>query len=93
MARGLTGAFSKGFPLLRADSQDEYYFIGKAGKQLIPFLFHANASGEVTHLDMSQYTLYKRPRQQSLRFKAMTLGGGLAGILLMALVKRFFRRK
>ncbi len=93
MARGLTGAFSKGFPLQRADPQDERYFIGKAGKQLIPFLFHENASGEVTHLDMAQYALYKRPRQQSLRFKAMTLGGGLAGILLMALGKQFFKRK
>ncbi len=93
MARGLTGAFSKGFPLLRADPQDELYFIGKAGKQLIPILFHENGAGDISHLEMSQNKLYKRPLQQSLRFKAMTLGGGLAGIMLMILGKAFCRKK
>ena len=93
MLRGLTGPNRKGFPLYRADAEDELLFTGKSGKQSIPVAFKIGPSGEIDHLELSSYVFYKRPFQQSLRFKALTVLGTLGGVLLSLLAKALFTKR
>lgn len=93
MLRGLTGPYRKGFPLHRADPEDELLFMGKSGKQVSTVLFETDAAGNVDRLNLSSYVFYKRPFQQSLRFKALTALGALGGALLGVLGRALFRKR
>ena len=58
---------------------------------------HINEHGEVDRLDVSlgvmTYSLYKRPIQQGVRFKVMTILGGIAGMLLFGIAGRLLKKK
>jgi CubicO group peptidase (beta-lactamase class C family) len=93
MARTLTGPQRNGFPLYRADGGDALFFKAKMGKTYLPLLFQADENGTITRLDIMQYSFYKRPYQQSLKFKAAVVLGSLAGVVLLALGRKLLKQK
>jgi hypothetical protein len=93
MARGLTGPYCKGIPLYRADAQDPLFFKAKTGKQFTPMLFQADEKGQGVCLDVMQYVFYRRPFQQSLRFRALAIIGALAALLITGLARKCLKKK
>ena len=93
MACGLVGPTRKGFPLYRAESDDELLFMWKTGKQLTPILFEAGADGQVKRMNLGQFVMIKRLFTQSLRFKALSVMGILGGTLFGFLTQWLFKKK
>jgi hypothetical protein len=56
-------------------------------------LFHTDEDGRVDRLDVMQFAFYKRPYQQSLKFKAAITLGSLAGMILYAVGRKMLRSK
>ena len=87
--------------LYRVDAADPLVFQGVLDKRLVSVVFHQDEEGHVDHLSLDLlgfYTLYKRPRNQSLRVRlGASVGGGAAlaatGIGWLALKRRGGRRR
>jgi len=80
--RSLAGDMSKGIILQRADLKDPYLYHGVMGKNVVPVVFKTTPNGEVSSLEIGSNVLYRRPFQQSLKFRLLAIGGSLAGLLL-----------
>ena len=95
MLRTLTGAYKKGLVLYPVDAKDPLAFENVSDGKLLQLAFQRNAEGFIDHLSISAlsfYTFYKKPKNQSLRFRIKAalgvLGGLLAGKLLVKLLKK-----
>ncbi|MCJ7624558.1 MAG: beta-lactamase family protein [Anaerolineaceae bacterium] len=91
--RSLSGPVSKGVPIYRADSKDPLFYKAKFINRVVPAVFHTNEHGEVDRLEIMDYSLYKRPIQQGIRFKLITAVGAAAGTLLFGFMGAFLRKK
>jgi hypothetical protein len=91
--RTLTGGTKKATILNRADADDPLLYKGVSGKSVSTLVFVENEQGEVEKLLMGTTELFKRPYQQSLKFKAALVLGSLAGWILFGIGRKLFRKK
>jgi len=91
--RTLMGGTKKATILHRVDTDDPLLYKGVSGKSVSTLVFEENEQGEVVKLLMGTTELYKRPYQQSLKFKAAMILGSLAGWILFAVGRKLFRKK
>jgi CubicO group peptidase (beta-lactamase class C family) len=91
--RSLTGAMRKGLLLHQISPQDPLYYQGIAGKGVIQVLFKENDEGQVDRLLTSTEELFKRPLQESLRFKFTAIAGTIGGLILFVLGRKIFQRQ
>jgi len=91
--RSLAGGLRKGLALYQVDAQDALYYEGRAGKGVTQVLFKENEEGQVDRLLTSTEELFKRPLQESLRFRLTAIAGTLGGLILFALGRKIFPRK
>ncbi len=96
--RGLMGPASKGIPIYRTDPDDPNYYEGVFAEG--PFadmhvnaLFGENSEGKVDRIFVEQNTFYKRPYQQSVKFKKDVVLGALGGLALLILGKTVLKCK
>jgi CubicO group peptidase (beta-lactamase class C family) len=95
--RGLIGPAAKGIPVYRTDPEDDLLFTGsmKEGPLqgiTIPMLFVRNEAGEIDRILIQQNTLYKRPYQQSVKYRKNILLGILGGLALFFLGKKKLKK-
>jgi CubicO group peptidase (beta-lactamase class C family) len=93
MVRGLIGPVAKGIPIYRADPHDPYLYKGIFEKNVLTFLFQANEEGKVVSVSSGSNVFYKRPEQESLRYRAMSVLGSLSGTLLSLVISRMIRKR
>ena len=90
--RTLAGGTKKATLLHRADADDALLYKGVSGKSVSTLVF-VEDDGEVIKLVMGSTELYKRPYQQSLKFKAALILGSLAGWILFGIGRKLFRKR
>ena len=93
----LIGPAAKGIPVYRTDPEDDLLFTGsmKEGPLqgiTIPMLFVRNEAGEIDRILIQQNTLYKRPYQQSVKYRKNILLGILGGLALFFLGKKKLKK-
>jgi len=91
--RSLAGGLRKGLGLYQVDPQDALYYEGSTGKAVTKVLFKENEEGQVDRLLTGTSELFKRPIQESLRFRFTAAAGTIAGLILLAIGRRMKRRK
>jgi hypothetical protein len=96
--RGLIPPVNKGVPIYRVDPQDPMLYRGHiTGGVLegypVPVLFKENLERGVDRVVVMQDTLYKRPRNQSLRYKVNTVLRALGGAAGLLVLRRLLRRR
>lgn len=94
----LVGQAAKGFAIHRSDPGDPliYQAVLKGGiaeGRVITVLFGKNEEGDVERLSMMQNTFYKRPFQQSVKFKAYMLAGALASLVLLLFGRKKIKKR
>jgi CubicO group peptidase (beta-lactamase class C family) len=93
VARTLNGALKKGVVLYRGDASDPYFYQGVLNKGRIPLVFKTNSQGVVDQLEIQSYVLYRRPKQQSAKFRVLTIAGALGGVILAGVLKMIMEKK
>jgi len=93
MVRGLIGPASRGISIYRADPHDPYLYKGIFEKNVLTFLFQANEADEVVSVSFGSNVYNKRPEQESLRYRAMSLLGSLSGTALSLVISRMVRKR
>ena len=88
MVRSLLMPGAKGIKIHRADPADPMLYQGVYEKSVMKILFHQNELGSVEQMSMGSNVLYKRPLQQSVRFRVIAGLGLLAGVLLAVLRRK-----
>jgi hypothetical protein len=99
--RGLIGPGTKGFILYRVSNDNPMMYKGfiemDSARMPISVKFLDDADGKVfgleANLGVQAATLYKRPFQQSTKFKAMVVGGTLAALILSMICKGMMRHR
>lgn len=91
--RSLIGGMKKGVTLHRVDADDPMIYKGVNGKIVTTVIFKSDEHGQVTSLQIGTNEFYKRPFQQSVKFKAFTIIGSLAGLILLGIGKKLFKKK
>jgi CubicO group peptidase (beta-lactamase class C family) len=93
MVRGLIGPAAKGIPIYRADPHDPYLYRGVFEKNVMTFLFQVDEEGKVQRVSSGSNVFYKRPEQESVRYRAMSVMGSLSGTLLSMVITRMVRKR
>jgi hypothetical protein len=96
--RGLVGPAAKGIPIYRTDPKDDLLYTGsmKEGPlegMMIPLLFIKNEAGEVDRILVQQNTFYRRPYQQSVKYRKNILLGILGGLALFFVGKKKLKKR
>ncbi|OGO50784.1 MAG: hypothetical protein A2148_03640 [Chloroflexi bacterium RBG_16_68_14] len=95
--RALVGPLRKGLTLYRTDADDPLAFQAEYEKLPIPFVFRRNEDGQVERLcsagAMGFLDLYKRPKGESLSFRARVALSGLAALVAGVLGLRLLRKR
>ncbi|MCJ7624544.1 MAG: beta-lactamase family protein [Anaerolineaceae bacterium] len=95
--RSLAGQAAKGSTLHRSDPGDPLIYQavlkeGMAAGRVITVLFGKNDDGDVDRLTTLQNTFYKRPFQQSVKFRTFMLAGALASLVLLLLGRKKMKK-
>lgn len=96
--RGVLGPLSKGIPVYQTDPNDPYYVEGVIDEGMLKGMhvngvFGTDAEGKVDRLFVQQNDFYKRPYQQSVKFKGQVILGSLAAVAMFFIGKLLFKKK
>lgn len=89
--RSLIGPFWRGIKLHACDADDPLAFEGVFNGQPLRMVFQRDAEGQIDRLLFGFNELHKRPRTQSVRFRALTGVGAVAGAVALGVLRS--RRK
>jgi CubicO group peptidase (beta-lactamase class C family) len=96
--RSLSKRFSKGIPIYKGDANDPYFYkggpAGTSTEGIFTGLFKANLDEKVESLYVQEgWTLFKRGKTKSLRFRKNVLMGIMIALPLLLAAKIMLRKK
>ena len=89
----LLGPLRRGLRLYPTDNADPLAFEAVHEKQAMPVIFTRGGDGKVERLLLGMNAFYKRPRSQSVRFRALAGASAAASVGLTLLASALVRRK
>lgn len=89
----LIGPLRAGLRLYPTDNADPLAFETLRDNQVMPIIFSRGADAKVDRLILGMNALYKRPRTQSVRFRALAGASAAASLGLAALADVVIRRR
>jgi hypothetical protein len=90
--RSLIGGMAKGTPIYRADAQNPLVYKLKGGKNVMTVTFTTDGSGNITGMNLGNNVMFKRPMQESVKFRALAILGTLGGLITFLIGRKIMRK-